>query len=225
MAISAAPPNTMLMPTRSPSAQAAVLGSPARMISAKHQIDKAAHQHPAPAAGQFALVLEREHDRGHALDDEEGDQHQSERKGAADRPRQQQRTDQHGERGRDQRPPEARCVPHHEGGEQADHAAHQEKPTENERRRQRRQRRDDDGGRAEHQQHDAFDQKKHPMLVQRARDRALDLADIRWRGHGSPPLSEEGPAYHARGRRGQYPLNSCREASAARATGRANRSR
>ena len=51
----------------------------------QQQIDKAARQHPAPAAGQFALVFEREHDRGHALDNEECDQHDGKRQGRTQR--------------------------------------------------------------------------------------------------------------------------------------------
>src|ERR1035437_9072707 len=42
---------------------------------------------------------------------------------------------------------------------------------------------------AQNQQHDAFDQKQHPMLMQRIRHRALEFGDIGLiGGHGKSPL-------------------------------------
>ncbi len=85
IAISAVPPNIMLMPTSKPDRP----GRGARQAGEDHhgepEIDDAAHQHPAPLAGQFALVIEREHDRYGALDQEERDQHQRERECAGQR--------------------------------------------------------------------------------------------------------------------------------------------
>ena len=93
IAISAVPPNSMLMPTRRPMAQAAVLGRSGDNHRRQNQVDDAAHQHPAPLTGQLALVIERKHDRGDALDDEEDDQQQRERDRAADRLHQQPAAD------------------------------------------------------------------------------------------------------------------------------------
>ena len=128
----------------------------------QREIDDAAHQHPAPLAGQFALVIEREHDRDGALDQEERDQHQRERECAGQRRAQQHRADDNAEHGRQQRPPEARRMTHPETCDQPDDAAHQEQPAEQDRHRQGRDRRQDDGGCAQHQQYDAFDAERAP---------------------------------------------------------------
>src|SRR5215472_2580304 len=50
------------------------------------QVDNAACQHPTPSPGELALVIEREHDRGDALDDEKRDQDQRQGHGPGRRP-------------------------------------------------------------------------------------------------------------------------------------------
>ena len=66
----------------------------------QHEVDDSAHQHPSPLAGQFALVIERKHDRGDALDNEKRNQYERKREGPGQRRTQQHRADNDAERGR-----------------------------------------------------------------------------------------------------------------------------
>src|SRR5262245_12820733 len=152
------------------------------------EVDDAARQHPAPSPRQLLLMLERVHDREHAFDDEEHDQQQRERYGAADRPYQQHDAGGDGQHRGEQRPPESRRVPRPERGDQPHDAADEEQPAEEQRERDGGERRDYDRQYAQHNQDDSFDQEQNPMLAYGLRKRALQLIDLaRIRRHVRPP--------------------------------------
>ena len=111
------------------------------------------------------------HDRGDALDDEERDEHQRERQRADDRGREQHHAGEDADERRDQRPPESRCVSRPDRRDQSDNAADQEQPADEDGEGERRDQRHQDRDNAEDDEDDTFDQKQHPMLMDRARDR------------------------------------------------------
>ena len=148
------------------------------------QVDDAARQHPAPAAGELRAVIDGVHHRGDALGDEERDQHQGQRHRAADRPADEQDAGDDGDDRRQQRPPEAGRVAHPERRHQADAAADQEQPADDQREGQRRHHRQDDRGDAQDDEDETLDQKQHPMVVDRAFDGTLHVVEPQRRGHG-----------------------------------------
>ena len=101
----AAPDVIRLMPTISPSAQLAVLGHPL-MISPAEQIDDTACQHPSPGVGKHVAITEGCNDLEDAFDDEEGDEHQSQRDGAFNRMPKEDYADKQRERCCEERPEE-----------------------------------------------------------------------------------------------------------------------
>src|SRR5215469_4409900 len=138
----------------------------------KDEIDDAACQHPAPASGQPCAMLECEHQRGDALDDEKCDQHQRERNRAADRPADQHDAGGDADQRRQKRPPETRRIAHPERRNQTDRAAEQKQPADKKRKCQRGDDRQNDRRRAEKHENDTLDQEQDPMLADRAHDRA-----------------------------------------------------
>ena len=79
MPIIAVPPNSMLMPTSKPERPGRGPRQAGENNAGKDEVDDAARQHPAPAARTAAPMLDGVHDRGDALDHEEGDQDQRQR--------------------------------------------------------------------------------------------------------------------------------------------------
>ena len=112
-------------------------------------------------------MLQRIHDGGDALGEEIGAEHDRERQHGLHWSRQQQHAGEHGQRGRDQRPPEARCAARPIGHDQPADAADQEHPAEEDRDRKARERRQDQRGNAENGEQDAFKQKGLPMRLHR----------------------------------------------------------
>ena len=75
--MSADPPKTRLMPTSKPMAQAAVPGKPGENDAAEDEIDDAAQQQASPSVRKAMPVLERHHDRGNPLEEQEHGQDQA----------------------------------------------------------------------------------------------------------------------------------------------------
>ncbi len=94
-------------------------------------IHQARDQEPRPASRQFAAMLQRVHDGGDAFGDEigAGDDGQRAARPASGAPAA-YHAGQHGERGRDQRPPEARRAARPERHDQPADSGDQEHPAE-----------------------------------------------------------------------------------------------
>ena len=188
IAINEVPPNSMLIPTRRPSAHAAVPGSPVKMMKASNRstmpltiiqvqrpvssfLCSSAYMIDATPSMVKNTISSKVSDMapriGQPNSIDPGDD-------AKDR--------------RQQRPPEAGRVAHHEGGDQAYDAADEEQPAEQDRDRDRRNHRHQDGQHAEDDQNDALNEEQHPVFADGLGKRLLESIDAAGiHGHATPP--------------------------------------